>query len=266
VTPHCDDPIGVFDSGVGGLSVLRDIRRELPHEELLYVADSGHAPYGDRSVDFVTGRSIAVAEFLIGQRAKALVIACNTATAMAVETLRGRYTLPIVAIDPAVKPAAATTRSGVLGVLATTNTLSSIKFARLVDQYAGGATVLTQACPGLVEQIEEGDLSGPRTRALVEQYVRPMLARGADTIVLGCTHYPFVADLVRDVAGPDISIVDPAVAVAREVRRRLAVAGLLTTRTTPGGERFWTRAPPAALRRVLASLWPRAVEVAELPV
>jgi len=162
-----DSAIGVFDSGVGGLSVLREIRRELPFENLLYVADSGYAPYGDRPAAFVQQRARSVVEFLIGQGATSIVVACNTATAVAVDSLRSTFTLPIVAIEPAVKPAAATTRSGVVGVLATTNTLTSAKFATLVEQYAGGASVLTHAAPGLVEQVESGDLTSERTRALI---------------------------------------------------------------------------------------------------
>jgi glutamate racemase len=259
------DPVGVFDSGVGGLSVLREIRRELPYEHLLYVADSGYAPYGDRPAGFITDRTIAVADFLIAQGAKAIVVACNTATAIAVEALRSRFALPIVAIEPAVKPAAAVTQSGVVGVLATTQTLTSAKFARLVDQYAGGATVLTQPCPGLVEQVESGDLAGPRTRTMVEEYVAPLVNEGADTLVLGCTHYPFLAPLIADVAGVGITIIDPAVAVARELRRRLNGAGLLSTRCEPGTERFWTSGDVARLGAVIARLWERPVPVGALP-
>jgi len=259
------DPIGVFDSGVGGLSVLREIRRELPDEHLLYVADSGYAPYGDRPADFIIERSTSVAEFLIGHGAKAIVVACNTATAVAVEALRARFTLPIVAIEPAVKPAAAATESGVVGVLATTQTLSSAKFARLVDQYAGGATVLTQACPGLVEQVEAGDLSGPRTRTMIEEYVSPLVNEGADTLVLGCTHYPFLAPVIEEVAGVGITIIDPAVAVARELRRRLNAAGLLSTTGQPGSERFWTTGPVDSVEPIVSRLWGRDVEVRTLP-
>ena len=259
------DPIGVFDSGVGGLSVLREIRRELPFEDLLYVADSGYAPYGDRPADFIVGRSSAIVDFLIGEGAKAIVVACNTATAVAVDALRERFALPIVAIEPAVKPAAATTESGVVGVLATTQTLTSAKFARLVDQYAGDATVLTQACPGLVEEIERGDLTGPRTRTLLEEYVTPLVDQGADTLVLGCTHYPFVAPVIQDVAGIGVTIIDPAVAVARELRRRLNATGLLSSSCEPGGERFWTSGDVATIEPVMARLWESAIVVAALP-
>ena len=211
--------------------MLREIRGELPYQSLLYVADSGYAPYGAyRPATFIIDRSTAIVAFLIAQGAKAIVVACNTATAVAVDALRARFTLPIIAIEPAVKPAASTTRSGVVGVLATTQTLTSAKFARLVDQYAGGATVLTQACPGLVEQIEAGDLSGPRTRALVEEYASPLVDQGADTLVLGCTHYPFVTPLIQDAAGLGVTIIDPAVAVARELRRARVTRGCCPSR------------------------------------
>jgi glutamate racemase len=247
-------PIGVFDSGVGGLSVLREIRRELPHEHLCYVADSGHAPYGDRPPEFIQARSVAVTRVLIDRGAKAVVVACNTATGAAVQLLRDTFSLPIIGIEPAVKPAAAATRSGVVGVMATSVTLSSTNLLRLVGQYpAPGGTVM-QACPGLVEQVEQGAVDGNATRALVEQYVRPLVAAGADTIVLGCTHYAFLTPLIRDVAGPGIAVIDPAPAVAREVRRRLAMATLLAPEDAAGGEEYWTTGDVAQATRVIGQL------------
>ena len=205
-------PIGVFDSGVGGLSVLREIRRELPAEDLIYVADSGYAPYGDRPEDYVRGRALAIMEFLRAQDVKAVVVACNTATGIAVDALRARYTQPIVAIEPAVKPAAA------------------------------------------------------QTRSLVEQYLRPLLDKGADAIVLGCTHYPFVSDLIREVAGPSVSIIDSAGPVAREVRRRLQVSGLLAPESRIGTETFWTTGSPEQVAAVIEQLWSSKVDVRPMPV
>src|SRR6185436_18109387 len=174
-------PIGVFDSGVGGLSVLREIRRELPAEDLLYVADTANAPYGDRDAAFIRERSLAIVARLMEASVKAVVVACNTATGLAVDALRERYALPIVAVEPAVKPAALQTRSGVIGVLATTQTLASERFSRLVATHAAGVTVLTQPSPGLVERVEAGDLSSEQMRTLVARYVGPILARGADS-------------------------------------------------------------------------------------
>jgi glutamate racemase len=258
-------PIGVFDSGVGGLSVLREIRRELPHEDLIYVADSGYAPYGDRSEDYVRGRAVAVMEFLRTRDAKAVVVACNTATGVAVDALRARYDLPIVAIEPAVKPAAAQSRSRIVGVLATTQTLAGQKFAKLVSTHAGDVEVLTQAAPGLVDQVETGQLNTPSTRSLVERYLQPMLERGADTIVLGCTHYPFLEDLIRDVAGPGVAVIDSAMPVARELRRRLQAGNLLAPGDRRGSETFWTTGSPDRVREVIAQLWMGDVDVREVP-
>ncbi|WP_435628549.1 glutamate racemase [Candidatus Ferrigenium straubiae] len=259
------DPIGVFDSGVGGLSVLREIRCELPHEDLLYVADSGHAPYGDKPAPLIEARSIAIVEFLVSRRAKAIVVACNTATGAAVAALRARFSLPIVAMEPAVKPAAASTRSGVIGVLATGRTLASENFERLHARFGADVDILVQACPGLVEQVEAGDFSGARTRALLEQYVLPLLERQADTLVLGCTHYPFLAPLIRKIAGPSVAIVDPSAAIARELRRRLTDAGLLSHEARAGTERFWSSATPDKAQRVISQLWRTGIEVQSLP-
>ena len=260
-----ESPIGVFDSGVGGLSVLREIRRELPSEDLIYVADSAHAPYGDRPAEYVQRRAEVIVEFLRAQGAKAIVVACNTATGIAVDWLRARFDLPIVAIEPAVKPAAARTRSRIVGVLATTQTLSSQKYAGLVGAYAGDVQVVSQACPGLVEQVEAGELSTPATRRLVDRYVQRLLARGADTIVLGCTHYPFLDDLIREAAGPGVTVIDSAVPVARELRRRLQSLGSLAPDGQRGRDSFWTTGSPGQVRAVIAQLWAHEVEVHAIP-
>ena len=258
--------IGVFDSGVGGLSLLREVRRELPHEDLIYVADSGHAPYGDKSVDVIRQRSAVIVDFLVARGAKAVVVACNTATSVAVDALRRTWTIPIVAIEPAVKPAAAATRSGVVGVLATSQTIASPRFARLTDVFADGVEIIAQPCPGLVEQIEKGDLSGAATRVLIDAYVRPLVERGADTLVLGCTHYPFVAELIADVAGAHVAIVDPAAAVARELRRRLEEGSLLTDRTGSGGLSIWSSGSTEALAVLLERLGLGKEAIRPLPV
>lgn len=259
------NPIGVFDSGVGGLSVLREIRRELPGEDLLYVADSGHAPYGDKPAPLIEARSIAIAEFLVSQRAKAIVVACNTATGAAIETLRAKFPLPIVAMEPAVKPAAASTRSGIIGVLATGRTLASENFERLFARFGADVDILVQACPGLVEQVEAGDFSGGKTRALLEQYVLPLLERQADTLVLGCTHYPFLTPLIHEIAGPSATIIDPSAAIARELRRRLADTGLLSHKPHAGTERFWSSAAPDKAQPLISRLWKAGIEVQSLP-
>jgi glutamate racemase len=264
-------PVGVFDSGVGGLSVLRAIRAELPDERLVYVADSGNAPYGDRSAGFIEERASAITAFLLEQQAKAVVVACNTVTGAAVEVLRTRFRVPIGASEPAVKPAAATTRSGVVGVMATSVTLASPNFSRLVERFAGDVTVITQPCPGLVEEVERGALAGDETRRLVEGYLRPLLQQGADTIVLGCTHYAFLTPLIREVTGPEVQIIDPAAAVAREVRRRLTEENLLAA-ATPAGRRpsepavtFWTSGDLGVAAAVIGTLWSARAELHALP-
>lgn len=258
-------PVGVFDSGVGGLSVLREIRALLPRESLLYVADSGHVPYGEKSADFIRERSHHIAEFLLGQGAKALVLACNTATVAAVADLRERYPeLPIVGMEPAVKPAAAATRSGVVGVLATTGTLKSAKFAALLDRFAGDVRVITQPCPGLVERIEAGDLQGPQTRELLMEYVEPLLAEGCDTLILGCTHYPFLRPLLHQLVPDSVSLIDTGAAVARQLQRLLEVRGLLEEGAVEPC-RFWSSGNPEAMQETLPTLWGETVQVDKLP-
>ena len=259
-------PIGVFDSGVGGLSVLREIRRALPHEALCYVADSGHAPYGDKSADHIEARSRHIIDFLRQQGVKAVVVACNTVTGLVIERLRASCPdLPIVAIEPAVKPAAQTTRSGVVGVLATRQTVASPGLARLVRTHAQGARLLLQACPGWVELVERGELDGAAADAAVARHVQPLLDQGADTLVLGCTHYPFLAPRIQALAGPAVRVLDPAPAVARELARRLKALGLLREAETPGAESFWTSADPQRLGRVISLLWGAEVTAQALP-
>jgi glutamate racemase len=259
------NPIGVFDSGVGGLSVLHEIRKALPAEDLLYVADSGHAPYGDKSQQFIEARSIAITEFLLRQNAKAIVVACNTATGAAVATLRAKFLMPIIAMEPAVKPAATNTKTGVIGVMATSRTLVSENFVKLFARYGEDVEILGQACPGLVERVEAGDLSGDQTRQLLERYVLPLLQQRADTIVLGCTHYPFLAPLIQDIVGPEVAIIDSAAAVARQLRRRLEVAGLLADESNKGTECFWTSGDLEKAKPLVSQLWKQDVDVYVLP-
>lgn len=247
-------PIGVFDSGVGGLSVLREIRARLPQESLLYLADSGHVPYGEKSPDFIRERCRVIAEFLLELGAKALVVACNTATAAGVADLRERYpALTVVGMEPAVKPAAQATRSGVVGVLATTGTLKSAKFAALLDRFASDVRVITQPCPGLVECIEAGELESPGTRALLAGFVQPLLEEGCDTLILGCTHYPFVKPLLREMVPSGVVLVDTGAAVARHLETLLVARGLLAS--GPARVRFWSSGDPSRLARVLPILW-----------
>jgi glutamate racemase len=252
--------IGVFDSGVGGLSVLKHIRALMPRQRLLYVADSGHVPYGDKTPDYIRERSLTLTRFLLAEGAAAVVIACNTATAAAAATLRERFEIPIVGMEPAVKPAVAATRTGVVGVLATVGTLESAKFAALLEQYAGDVEIVMQACPGLVEQVEAGELDSPTTRALLERYTAPLLARGADTLVLGCTHYPFLRPQIAAIVGSAVTLIDTGEAVAKQVLRRLPPAATTPDAATPE-ERFWSTGDVSAARRIVAKLWRGPVSV-----
>ncbi len=206
-----------------------------------------------------------IAHFLLARHAKAIVIACNTATAAAAELLRARCPVPIVALEPGIKPAAALTQRGVVGVLATSGTLASIRFATLVERYGQTVTVVTQECPGLAAQVEAGDLSGPATRALVERYTAPLLAAGADTLVLGCTHYPFLRPLIAQVVGPGVQLVETGEAVARQLAHVLAQHQLLTSGPGPGVEWFWTSGAEDAAAPIIARLWGEPVAVQLLP-
>ncbi len=259
-----DGPIGIFDSGVGGISVLRHIRQLLPNEQLLYVADSLYAPYGNKSVEFITERSEALSDFLLEKGAKALVVACNTATAAAVAYLRQHYQVPIIGMEPAVKPAAAATKSGVIGVLATVGTLKSAQFAALLESYGQNVEVVTQACIGLVECVERGELHTDSTRNLVNGYLQPLLAAGADTIVLGCTHYPFVAPLIKEIVGSGVTLIDTGEAVARQLQRRLSEHGLLNQLPANSELGFWTNSPDTGAAEVIQKLWGSSARVAQL--
>lgn len=259
--------IGVFDSGVGGLSVLKAIRAALPNEDLVYVADSGHAPYGDQSESHITQRTMTVGSWLAEQGVKAITIACNTATVVAAKTLREQTHLPVVAIEPAIKPAVALTRSGVVGVLATSQTVQSESVARLIELYGADKRVLLQACPGWVEQVELADLHSEQTLALVRQFVAPLIAQGADTLVLGCTHYPFLRDAIQQVAGHGVNLIDPAEAVARELSRRLEeVAALLPSGADKafGRVQFFTTGDVAQAQATISQLWDGPVTVGHI--
>jgi len=215
--------LGVFDSGVGGLSVLRALHRAAPQVPMIYLADSANAPYGERGSDFVVQRSLRIASHLIEQGAAGLVVACNTATAAAVQQLRARWpALPIIGVEPGLKPAVAATRNGRIGVLATTGTLASDKYQRLLRAQPEGICVVPRACPGLARLIEQGDLRSVELLDAVEQHCAPLRAAEVDTVVLGCTHYAFVHDAIQAAMGPQVRIVDTADAVARHALERLA--------------------------------------------
>ncbi|MGV3580816.1 MAG: glutamate racemase [Methylophilus sp.] len=263
-----DAPIGVMDSGVGGISVLKHIHATLPHENLIYFADSRYAPYGNKTAAQIERRVFSCAKFLLTHGAKALVIACNTATAAAAQSLRDKYAfldIPIIAMEPAVKPAASASSNGIIGVLATVGTLKSAQFAALLENYGREVQVVTQACIGLVECIERGELNSTETRALLTQYCEPLLRAGADTIVLGCTHYPFVKELIQEIVGKDISLIDTGAAVAKHLRRRLEESHLLSSSNMAADITIWTNSKDSNAEQVIEALWGSAIKVYRRP-
>jgi glutamate racemase len=258
-------PIGIFDSGVGGLSVLNKIRLKLPNENIIYVADSAHLPYGTKQAGYVVDRSVKITEFLLNKGAKAIVVACNTATAAAVSTLRALHRIPIIGVEPGLKPAIEHTQTGVVGVLATNGTLGSVKFSELVGRFAGNIEVIIQPCPGFVSLVEAGKLSGEETFALVKSYIEPLKKRFADTLVLGCTHFPFLTSIIQDVAGTDVRIIDTSCAIAQQLRRRLQEENLTTESAKAGNISFWTSGQVDQLTTVISRLWNEPVELSRLP-
>ena len=247
-------PIGIFDSGIGGLTVAAAIRQALPAERLLYFGDTAHIPYGDRSLREVRAFSAAIVRALMARGCKSIVIACNTASAAALKELREAYPrYPFIGMEPAVKPAVERSRTGVVGVIATRATFQGELFASVVERYAQGTTVLEQPCPGLVQAIEAGELDTPGTERMLRAWLEPMVAKGMDELVLACTHYPLVRPLIERICGPGVEVIDPAPAVARQVRRVLEERGLLLAEGG-GGCTVHTSAPHAGVAHVLAML------------
>lgn len=246
-------PIGLFDSGVGGLSVMREVRRLLPGEDLIYVGDSAYCPYGERPAEVIRQRAFAISRYLTGLGSKLIVVACNTASIVALDDLRAAFSVPFVGMEPAVKPGVAASKRGIVGVLATGVTISGERFTSLLERYAHGVKVLTQPALGLVELVERGEICSRRAEELVESYVRPLVEAGADVIVLGCTHYPFLMPLIRRVAGPHVRLITTGEPVARRVRAVLSEAGILSDRAQG---RLWlfTTGDPVKMGPVMAKL------------
>jgi glutamate racemase len=258
--------VGVFDSGLGGLSVLHEMRKRLPEEDFVYVADSGHVPYGDKAPEYINERSLRIGEFLVNRHdVKAIVIACNTASATAIMPLRNRFPgVPVIGMEPAVKPAMAVTRTRRVGVLATVGTLKSARFAALLDRFADSVEVVMQPAPGLVERVERGDLTGTETRRLVESFVQPLRDRGVDVIVLGCTHYPFLREAISEVAGEGVTLIDTGAAVARQVERKLDEVNARSV-GRPGTELFFSSGDLGLGETALRKLWSPGARLAAFP-
>ena len=247
--------IGMMDSGVGGLTILREVRKMLPVHPVVYLADQAHVPYGERSLEEVRGFAREITRYLIAQGARLIVVACNTASVAALRMLRNEFPdTPFVGMEPAVKPAAEQTRSGVVGVLATHATFQGEVYSSVVERFAAGVTLLQDHCPGLVARIENGDLQGPETEAILRKALIPMLEKGADTIVLGCTHYPFVIPLIRRITGPAVRVIDPAPAIARQTRRLLEESGLMAGKGESAALRMLTTGSAENLASVIPIL------------
>ncbi len=250
-----EKPIGIFDSGVGGLSVLRAIRTQLPFEDIIYFGDQEKVPYGSRSLLEVRQLSDGVVRFLLDEGVKLIVVACNTASAAALHYLRETFPfVPFVGMEPAVKPAAENTHTGKVGVLATPATFQGELYASVVERFAQEVVIFQETCPGLVGQIEAGKLNSQEVRNVLEDALKPMVKQGIDTVVLGCTHYPFVIPMIAQIVGPNVRVIDPAPAIARQTmhlleRDQIAKPGPQLSRLT-----FFTSAAPADLQALLPKL------------
>lgn len=253
MTTH-DAPIGVFDSGLGGLSVLDAMRARLPRESMIYIADSGYAPYGEKSDAFIRQRSKAIADWLVERGAKMIVVACNTATTHAIAHLRETLAVPIVGVEPGIKPAAFATASGVVGVLATAATLRSERLKALIAQHEGRCRFICQAGHGLVEQIEQGKRDGEIVGDLLTRYLTPMVSAGADTVILGSTHYALLQAAVRRIFGDRLTLIETGSAIARRVEALLAASGSAASERAVGGVSYYSTARTANQRRALEAL------------
>ena len=258
-------PIGIFDSGVGGLSVFREVQRQFPGEDLIYIADQAHVPYGTRTKGEVLDYSEGIVRFLIQKRTKLIIIACNTASAVALSELRRTYpSLPFVGMEPAVKPAAEETSTGVVGVLATPATFQGDLYASTVERFAKGVKILQDTCPGLVERIEAGDLTSPQTKEILVNALEPMIKAGVDEVVMGCTHYPFVIPLIEEIVGEEIQVIDPAPAVARQAGRLLQEYDLFNNGGRSGEMSFYTSGSIDEMERLASELLNINVSVSQV--
>lgn len=255
-------PIAIFDSGVGGVSVLRAIREQMPNESIIYFGDQEHIPYGPRLMEQIRNFSEAITNFLLEQKAKIIVVACNTASAAALKYLREKFPdVQFVGMEPAVKPAAEHTQTGKVGVLATPATFQGALYASVVERFANGVELLQSTCPGLVQQIEQGNLDGEETRRILQDALLPMLGKNIDTVVLGCTHYPFVIPLIQRIVGENVRVIDPAPSVARQAGRLLEARGLRNQSESIGDVRFYTSGDPEPLKSMLPMLLGESGEV-----
>ena len=247
-------PIGIFDSGVGGLSIVKCVTQQLPNEHLIYLADNLHAPYGDKTTTFITKRVNFIAKQLIQRQVKALVIACNTATVNAIDQLRKQVTIPIIGVEPAIKPAANYSKTKKVGILVTQATATNKRFLALVKKHSVGVDVFIQPCPGLVELIEKGEINSYQCESLLRNYLSPLLAKKVDTIVLGCTHYPFLLNKIQHIIGRNIKIMDTAAPVTKELQRQLSKHKLCCSDKQPGKLTVFSYNPISSIENICSDL------------
>ncbi|MDR3237501.1 MAG: glutamate racemase [Spirochaetia bacterium] len=253
-------PVGVFDSGIGGVSILLEIRKLLNHENIMYFADSFWCPYGTKSVEQIRGRTLKITEFFASQKVKAVVVACNTACSAGLDLVRiNNQDIPIIGVEPAVKPAHDITRNGRIGVLSTNLTLQGQKFSILVEKFGNGVEIFTQPAPGLADLVDQGKKDSPETLDMLNRFLQPLLAREIDTLVLGCTHYPFLKDAIQKICGKDIVILDTGLAVAKQTERVLRYRNILGSREEEGTVSFYTSGEASSVKEVLETIWPESV-------
>lgn len=244
-------PIGIFDSGIGGTSIWKEVVKLLPNENTIYLADSKNAPYGEKSSEEIIALSIKNTEYLISKECKLIIVACNTATTNAIDYLRKNYTIPFIGIEPAIKPAALLSKTGAIGILATKGTLSSKLFEKTTKEYTKNITTIEQDGEGLVPLIEEGKLNSPEINELLSTYLKPMLKFNIDHLVLGCTHYPYLIPQIKKIIGDKITIIDSGEAVARQTKAVLEKHNLLSTSTAKSRHQFYTNADTKVLKEIL---------------
>ncbi|GAB1308482.1 glutamate racemase [Urechidicola sp. KH5] len=246
-------PIGIFDSGIGGTSIWKEIQKLLPNESTIYLADSKNAPYGAKSKEAIIDLSIKNVNILLRKNCKLIVVACNTATTNSISFLRSNFDVPFIGIEPAIKPAALKTTTNNIGILATKGTLSSSLFSKTSQTFASNIQVVEQIGTGIVELIETGKLHSKEMTALLITYLNPMLKANIDHLVLGCTHYPYLIPQIKDIVGPKVTIIDSGYAVAKQTKSILELNNLLNSNTLEGSHIFYTNNNKAVLNNLLAT-------------
>lgn len=259
------DPIAIFDSGVGGLSIAQCINHRLPNENLLYVADTLHAPYGDKTAEFIQQRVNEIAYWFIERNAKAIVVACNTATVNAIDQLRKNISIPVIGVEPAIKPAVNLSKNKKVAILVTKATAENQRFLTLVAQYSHNSEVIIQPCPGLVELIEQDKKNSPECELLLSKYLQPLLDKGVDTIVLGCTHYPLVKGIINKICGENVIIMETALPVTEQLQRQLAQHNLINPSDKLGTTRFYSSKHGDMQQALFTHIWQQSLQLNSYP-